>query len=272
MQYQKGFTLLELLVVVSILAALAFTTSTGFQFIDQNVDRKLELTELAEVAKAARQFRNDSGYFPGEGVFEIADDTVPSSCQSDHLALLGTPSPAARVNYADVAAYTGSSDCSDNLKWFYHAANLSYLLASQSDGMGMIYASVLPWNAFSSRGWRGPYLNASWEGVVDLGAIENTNTVATGDELTTGSLVSEVPAVFAGGETKPKGIYFQSKRTKGTGYLTASGRPILMFLEKNGILAERMVIVGLGLNGEFDGYPNGCSAKGDDQVICLNAQ
>jgi prepilin-type N-terminal cleavage/methylation domain-containing protein len=269
---QQGFTLLELLVVVSILAALAFTTATSLQGVDQTVDAQLERTELAEVAKAVRQFRADTGYFPKEGPFDIQSSTLPAGCQDDYEDLTATVHPAAALSYED---FNGSGNCDNNLLWFYHAANLSQLtgVANVAGTMGARMEAVMPWNALAGRGWRGPYLDASAEGYVDMGNVNTVvdSAVAQGPETT--AVIENIPAIFAGGEKKPNGNYYQSRRVFNGSNLDWAGRPILMFLEKYGdAVVEKAVLLSAGNNGVYDGYnPVDCSPVADDEVICIYA-
>ncbi|MBF6057388.1 type II secretion system protein [Thiomicrorhabdus heinhorstiae] len=249
-----GFTLLELLVVVSILASISFIAATNLQGVDREVDSQLERVELAEVAKAVRQFRADTGYFPKEGPFDYEVH------------------PAAKFDLAQLPVYAPLSTA-DKQVWFDNAANLSQLTGV---GIQSYMETFMPWTSAAARGWRGPYLDSSGEGYVDIG-----NIVTVSDNPVSGDSVDDVPAIFIGGEKRPQGVYFLSRRIHQqhvdylngeVGDLEWAGRPVLMFVEKNSrSIAERVVLVAMGANGEFDGYTVDCEPKVDDQVICIYA-
>ncbi len=69
MKKQQGFTLLELLVVVSVLATLAGITAVAMDGYEQDAQEQLVQTEMKRIASAIYRFKEDTGYFPKEGVF-----------------------------------------------------------------------------------------------------------------------------------------------------------------------------------------------------------
>ncbi len=69
MKKQQGFTLLELLVVVSVLATLAGITAVAMDGYEQDSQEQLVKVEMKRIASAIYRFREDTGYFPEEGVF-----------------------------------------------------------------------------------------------------------------------------------------------------------------------------------------------------------
>lgn len=140
---QGGFSLLELLVVVAILVAVAFIASSTFRNVDSDTQANLVRAEMLEVANAIKQFRSDTGYYPKEGIF----DSTVNGGQVDISASSGFP---------------GSNDSERN-DWFESPANLMQLIQEPQSSSG----SVLPWNASIGRGWRGPYLQR--ELLVDVG-------------------------------------------------------------------------------------------------------
>lgn len=291
LQNSKGFTLIELLVVVSILSAIAFTTATGLQYIDREVDSQLTTVELAEVAKAVRQFRADTGYFPREGVFDVKA-TSTTGCSSSLFDSLsggssGNGHPAAKfdLSASSLPSYlTALPSCDEKLYWFYNAANLSQLT-----GVGIethMETDVFPWQETSLRGWRGPYLDASAEGFVDMGYVDfdpsdlGFDWAVDGVAQSTGGIVEDIPAVFVGGENKSIGSYFLSRRvsqdnpsyTSGdVENLEYAGRPVLMFVEKTDVVADRVVLLSAGADGIYDGYTTDCQPLGDDEIVCIYA-
>ena len=68
---QQGLTLLEMLVVVVILAAVAFVAGGAFSGVREHANDQLVRTEMQEIAKAIRQFRQDTGYYPKTGPFDL---------------------------------------------------------------------------------------------------------------------------------------------------------------------------------------------------------
>jgi len=66
---QAGFTLLELLVVLSVLAAVAGIGVLALGGVTQDTRAELVRAEMNQIANAIRRFRADTGYWPKEGVF-----------------------------------------------------------------------------------------------------------------------------------------------------------------------------------------------------------
>ncbi len=115
----KGFTLLELLVVVSILATMA---GIGVRAIGGYIERAREdlvNTEMKNIGEAIVKFNSDTGYFPGEGLFASKNET--------------------------------NVDKSDFSFLFYPPVRES--AAGQKKG-----EEILPWDMDEKRGWNGPYL------------------------------------------------------------------------------------------------------------------
>ncbi len=84
---QQGFTLIELLVVVAVLATMAGIAASVVGNYDQQAREQLVHTEMKNIAKAIYRFKQDTGYFPKEGVFSGVDTLAESS--GDQLADLG---------------------------------------------------------------------------------------------------------------------------------------------------------------------------------------
>jgi len=70
---QAGFTLLELLVVLSVLAAVAGIGVLALGGVTQDTRAELVRAEMNQIANAIRRFRADTGYWPKKGVFEHDD-------------------------------------------------------------------------------------------------------------------------------------------------------------------------------------------------------
>ena len=69
-QDQAGFTLLELLVVLAVLTAVAGIGVLALGNVTGDTRERLARAEMNEIANAIRRFRADTGYWPKEGVFE----------------------------------------------------------------------------------------------------------------------------------------------------------------------------------------------------------
>jgi len=75
--HAKGFSLIELLAVVLVLAILSTIALTAFDGVDDEAALELTKAEMTELAKAVRRFKQDTGHFPGEAIGppdEIADE------------------------------------------------------------------------------------------------------------------------------------------------------------------------------------------------------
>ncbi|MEM9044661.1 MAG: prepilin-type N-terminal cleavage/methylation domain-containing protein [Pseudomonadota bacterium] len=72
--YQQGLTLLEVLVTLGIIAAVAGIGVQVFTTVSTNTSDRLVRLEMREVANAIQRFRQDTGYWPKQGPFE--NDTV----------------------------------------------------------------------------------------------------------------------------------------------------------------------------------------------------
>lgn len=162
----RGFTLLELLVVCAILASLSVVAVGGYtKVLDESNDR-LVRTEMQEIAKAIRQFKADTGYYPKTGPFalKLDDGNVPDS---------GMP------------GYIGSSSASlsddEKRRWFYSPANLYQLTYATSPLAGSGH-QLETWDPETGRGWRGPYLKGFQDMYVDIG--DDINGTSTGTDPT----------------------------------------------------------------------------------------
>ncbi len=156
---RQGFTLLELLVIVAILAAVAFVAGSTFLGVREQANDQLVHTEMQEIAKAIRRFRQDTGYYPKTGPFDLQ-------------AYGGS------VPYTGLPASAGSDNAARDL-WFYSPANFHQLLSRTSplNGTGHQLAS---WDPETGRGWRGPYLQGHGDGFLDIRDGINSGTTPAG--------------------------------------------------------------------------------------------
>jgi len=278
---QTGFTLLELLVVIAIMVAVAGTATIALNGVDQNSQSGLVRVEMQNIAAAIRQFKNDTGYYPGEGPFGLSGDTCGSYSNS-----VGAINPS-------------SIDTQD---WFESPANLGQLYIQPELCSDHPLSQLSEWNPETRRGWRGPYIDQSGEGLVDLG--NDLNSDVDGDPVA-GTAIDNVPGIadtfsynnpvyqsYADcdeedfdtstcllewrslSNTSPK--YPDSTDDDYMKYyIGAHGRPYLIFHDDG---AYR--IVSMGPDGIYDGCDrnndgtcddddNLCTPLNDDIVICL---
>jgi len=133
---ESGFTLLELLVVLGILAITASASILAYEGVQDQGTYDTTRFEMAEIRKALLQFRRDSGTnsFPSHGVYDCEDPDNP-----------GLLNPA--LNNIPVSS----------LSWCQSEANF-WMLFKQP-------GSSLTWNPDTKRGWHGPYLQRKSDGI-----------------------------------------------------------------------------------------------------------
>lgn len=179
----QGFTLLELLVTVAILAATAFIATSTFMGVSEHANDQLVRVEMQEIAKAIRQFKQDTGYYPKTGPFEI------------DLADTG----AGEVTDACLPSYLSSLSNDEKERWFYSPANFYQLITSTSPLNGTTH-QLEKWNSETGRGWRGPYLNGFAEGYLDIrdginGTIGGSPTALAGNKAGDPIVGTNIPDV-----------------------------------------------------------------------------
>jgi type II secretory pathway pseudopilin PulG len=121
---KSNFTLIELLIVCSILAVIGGTVALGFSGVSISQPGIQEF-EKKILNDAFRRFKRDTGYYPKTGAFNYNKlDVVESEIEFDDLSNFNQllEKPLDRV---------------DNNKW--------------------------NWNKDTRRGWNGPYLNVTLE-------------------------------------------------------------------------------------------------------------
>lgn len=148
----QGFTLLELLVVVSVLAALAGLTSVRVDSYERDAQIKLAEVEMERIASAIYRFRADTGYYPNTGVF------APTAMHG--------PSGAELVNDEQGWGEAGRAWLEET--WF-SPANFSWLFVepewppfpARLADASYTPSALMPWDMDAARGWHGPYLDLS---------------------------------------------------------------------------------------------------------------
>ena len=151
----RGFTLLELLVVCAILATLSIVAVAGYSNVLDESNDRLVRTEMQEIAKAIRQFKADTGYYPKTGPFALAIDN-------------GSVTNGGMPGY--IVSTSAALTDDEKRRWFYSPANLYQLTTSTSPLSGITPAHQLAeWDPETGRGWRGPYLKGFKDLYVDIG-------------------------------------------------------------------------------------------------------
>lgn len=253
-----GFTLIELLTVVGIMAVLG-SIAFGFYYDSaENTKEELARVQMAELAKAVRQFRLDTGYYPRQGPFALDVD------------------PAGAAN--GYGGISGSGWSADQRAFFYSPANLDQLIVQPvlNSTANMAQSFLATWDANSRRGWRGPYLQLGASGVrfADVGA--NLAWDGSGDP-TQGTALIDMPVlgdvrerapVEPGGWTRCTSAPSNSAclldmRTAAglTDSLLAAARPLLLIVDPNPAVAAAPRIVGFGHDGIY--------GNADDLVVNL---
>lgn len=279
---QAGVTLLELLVVVALLAALAFVSTSAFDQAYDETHQQLARSEMQEIVKAIRQFKQDTGYYPGQGPFRLLanmDADGDYSCADDAVNSIGA------VDIDSVGA-------ADAVEWFESPANLLQLfvapvLCGEHPVSNTYVLSVngdLQWNANTGRGWRGPYLKRQFE-FVDVGdglALDgsgnptDTNVVAGNHLLNLRGAsdpfrfrpVFENSDVVCDNPSDANCLLDWELDFAGTTQAT-HGRPYLYFLDADVIddLANNIdcapCLVSMGINGRYE------QGDGDDIVMFI---
>jgi len=135
---QTGFTLLELLTVISLIAVLAGVALLSYDGVQDEGRDDVTRFEMVQIREALLQFRRDSGtnHFPGQGQYdceELADRAIANRP-------VNWPATIPAVSTSNKAAW---------VSWCSHPANFWMLFVDPlGDG----------WSADRKRGWHGPYL------------------------------------------------------------------------------------------------------------------
>lgn len=85
---QQGITLLELLVVLGIIAAVAGIGVQVYNGVSEDAEDALVRSEMRQVASAIQRFRNDTGFFPKQGPFDSTDSNDGNITEPANLAQL----------------------------------------------------------------------------------------------------------------------------------------------------------------------------------------
>lgn len=158
---EDGLTILELLIVVAILAALAGGVVMILDGAEEDSATKIAKSEILEIKKALLKFKQDTGYLPKQGPFELAP---PNQCNPSNLNGVIPVPPQGK-------------------DWFCSPANF---LELYENPLAATTHPLKDWNPDTGRGWRGPYLTRQGEGLVDIGngvKADGTGNPLNGDPL-----------------------------------------------------------------------------------------
>lgn len=226
---EDGLTILELLIVVAILAALAGGVIMVLDGTQEDSASKVAQSEMLEIKKALLKFKQDTGYLPKQGPFELAP---PNQCNTSNLNGVVPLPPQGK-------------------DWFCSPANL---LELYENPLAATTHPLKDWNPDTARGWRGPYLTRQGEGLIDIG--NGLGTDGSGSP-TTGALLSEVRGVADPFVAKPEGSFFVWRTSPGSTPHDRWGRPFFLFdLNDN----NNARIVGMGPNRTYNN-------ETDDDII-----
>ncbi|MCH2060608.1 MAG: type II secretion system GspH family protein [Verrucomicrobiales bacterium] len=238
----KAFTLLELLIVVAILAIIGGAVIVAYKGTGDTAEENLVEQRLAGMKQALLNFRQDMGYFPGEGPL---GDTA-------------TVEPVA----GQLADYDTMSAVEKSL-WRNHELNHWMLYFRPND---TAIANKWVFDSDAKRGWNGPYLNAK-SGLL----LDNAGTLASafvgGGE--TDALLSVDDAFGrSNGSDDSSPLYWRIINNPDITQNARFGRPIA-FIEEvvTGTPDMRVyLLVSFGKNGKFE-FQGIAENNGDDAIV-----
>ncbi len=242
-----GFTLLELLVVITLLAVLASAALLGYEGIQDQGRYDVARFEMAEIRKALLKFRRDSGAnaFPTQGQYDCTDDFNGGNSTVQN-SLMTFPSEAG-VNDAEIIA------------WCQHPTNF-WMLFQDPFGSG--------WNIDTRRGWNGPYLQRK-TGYVDVS--ENINPNGTGS-LNIGAVIANLWGVASPFNTTPIGAnaYYSWRPATSEPDYEKFGTPYFLFDLDTSVARITSLNADHDYNGDDDCEQNvGSDGFPLDSILCL---
>ncbi|MDR0672121.1 MAG: hypothetical protein LBF93_00360 [Zoogloeaceae bacterium] len=277
-----GFTLIELLTVCAILVALSYLAWGAYLGVDRRVEDELARGELLRLADALRRFHDDTGYWPGEGPFQLNENC---SDLSSSIAAVDSRQTGPYGDAADTESATGTFE--ERKEWFTSPANLSLLFRKPVICEGHRLAFLEDWNAETHRGWNGPYLPTNKLHWVDLLAgakLVNIPAFGVGPAFApnagSADCTTDLNRCAFSWRSVPVSSVITLDDSNGDGVDDVTGydpakhefarhaRPFLFFLEP-----PRVVYAGEdGRYGDADPGDDPCrptASLGDDMVICL---
>lgn len=258
----RGFTLLELLIVVAVMAIIAGAAIVLLGETETRAQQHLATSEIGELKKALLRFREDTGYFPTQGPFNLdsrAGGFVPQANLPDYVA-----------SGAEIAWF----DCPANFWQLFENPltedrNGNGVLDSGEDTNGNstidTFHSLGVWNPDAGRGWHGPYLSRTGNGYVRVGA--SLLTTGAGSPAT-GTAINDVVGVADPFEKSPvtATLYLQWRTapTVVESALSRWGRPYLLL---DVTVPNSTRLMSMGANGTYES--SAAATAGDDVAVFL---
>jgi prepilin-type N-terminal cleavage/methylation domain-containing protein len=240
-QKRAGFTLVELLVVIGILAIIAGTVIVAFDDAGRVAGDDLTRQRMAAVREALLRVRADMGYFPGQG--PLAADKLDLSASSYDFVDGSNPEHAAASSATRAA-------------WAAHDLNLWQLFEKPKDKTD---AKRWEWNPDAKHGWNGPYLGAGFQFRLD--------DAGTAANYMGGARLNRLRAVadaFERSREISAGAYLRWNHENGAppakSYLSKLGQPLIF--ERLPVVGGPTVftLVSMGPDGRYDDPTNGLDA------------
>lgn len=135
-RHNAAFTLVEMLAVIAILAVVSGMVVLAVSGVQETATRTVAERQLSTVREAMLRFRNDMGFYPGDGPL------APDQLDLSHIG--GRPRTPA---------------------WAVHPMNFWMLFEPPVD---RVDPRRWEWNPANARGWRGPYLQLADLAKLDL--------------------------------------------------------------------------------------------------------
>jgi prepilin-type N-terminal cleavage/methylation domain-containing protein len=150
MKNQKGFTLLEIIVVLAVLGALAAMLSpVVFRYID-DANRARAAADTRTIAAAIQQMYKDTGRWP----FYADGDGATAYASATDAAFLSSLSTCDLAGGDDVEDANCMGTATLSATWVGNGDSIVRHLVTNSGAAGTTYAVTGP------RAWRGPYTEA----------------------------------------------------------------------------------------------------------------
>ncbi|PHR83482.1 MAG: hypothetical protein COA59_11710 [Colwellia sp.] len=245
---QSGFTLMELLTVISLMAITATVAITSYDGVQDQSRYDVAKFEMTQIHKALIQFRKDSGTksFPTQGRYDCTDDVNGGSITQ----------PNSEFNFPAEAGVTTAAI----IAWCQHPANFWMLFEDPLDN---------GWNPDTKRGWQGPYLQRK-NGYLTLSA----NTVNLADIT---NPVWAIADPYTADQTN-SGVEWSIQTTSNV--LNKAGTPYVLLVDiTNTPTVYQPRLISAGEDGVFEDHdepsddicntPVDINGQALDQVLCL---